>query len=76
MQKTVNKSTRPRYVSMRQAPKYIDGITENFIRSLNKRGLLPGPCSGVKKYVDLERFEAMLDAGEFDRIDSEVTADA
>lgn len=65
---------RPRYASIRQTPSYFPGIKESYLRGLNKRGLLPGPCSGVKKLVDLCRFEAMLDSGELDHIDdAEVT---
>ena len=50
------------YASIRQTAQIV-GVSECFLRRLEKQGKLPGFKSGVKHVVNVPQLQAMLDSG-------------
>ena len=51
----------PRYARIRQIPELIPGITESYLRRLDRAGRLPGFYSGKTKMVDVKKLMDQLD---------------
>ena len=63
------------FCTIKQAVGIFNGISESYLRQLNKRGILPGPMSGNRKLINVRKFTEMLDSGVLDNAE-EVEDDA
>lgn len=66
-----NSISPPTFASIRQTPKLIPGVSEYYLRMLEKQGKLPGFRAGNRKMVNLGKLCELLESGDLDKSDEE-----